>query len=67
MFDTIHRELYTIRRDRYLRIARRYYRKAKRGGLLAAKWERKAYDYLDKYEELWAYLKEIETGRKIQV
>jgi hypothetical protein len=67
MFDTIQRELYTIRRNRYLRIARRYYKKAKRGGRLAAKWERKTYDYLDKYKELWAYLREIETGERIQV
>lgn len=67
MFDTIQRELYTIRRDRYLRMARRCYRKTKRGGRNSKKWERKAYEYLELYKELWAYLSEIETGERIQV
>ena len=67
MFDTIHRELCTIRRDRYLRIARRYYKKTKRGGRRADKWERRAYEYVEMYKKLWAYLLEIETGERIQV
>ena len=66
MFDTIQRELYTMRRDRYLRIARRYYKKEQRGGRNAEKWNRKWHEYLELYKELWAYLLEIETGERIQ-